>query len=80
MKPAEFDLPEAEILARLESFCYDQVGCRMVQRKMDTSLDKTFVRSLIQRLMPNFIEVSHNIFGNFLCQKVIESCTQAELT
>lgn len=46
---------------------------------MDTSTDKTFVRNVIQLLLPDFIEVSHNIFGNFLCQKVIESANAAEL-
>jgi len=46
---------------------------------MDTTNNPTFVRELIQAILPNFIEVSQNIFGNFLCQKVIESSKASEL-
>jgi hypothetical protein len=76
---SEFDYPEAEVLKYLASFCFDQTGCRMIQRKMDVSTDENFVRKLVQRLLPIFIEVQYNIFGNFLCQKVIENSTPQEL-
>lgn len=51
----------------------------MIQKKMDLTTDKTFVRNLIKRLMPSFVQVQYNIFGNFLCQKVIESSNAQEL-
>jgi len=51
----------------------------MIQRMMDETNDPYFIRVLIKKLMPIFIDVQYNIFGNFLCQKVIESSTCDEL-
>ena len=64
---AEVDYSDSEVLDNLASFCFDQAGNRMLQRKIETSTDPQFVRHLISRLMPLFMDVQSNIFGNFLC-------------
>lgn len=78
MRP-DYDYSEEEVLKHLEYFTFEQAGCRMIQRMMDETTDSAFLRTLINRLLPMFKSVSQNIFGNFLCQKVIECCTSDEL-
>ena len=53
----DFVYTEAEVVKYLEYFCYDQSGCRMIQRMMDETKDQTFIRAVIKKLMPIFLEV-----------------------
>lgn len=54
---AENEYSDSEVLDNLASFCFDQAGNRMLQRKIETSANPQFVRHLIRRLMPIFMDV-----------------------
>lgn len=73
---------EQDVLDRLRTLCFDQAGCRMLQKKLEDVRpgESAFVSSLVSGMLPFFAKVSNNQFGNYLCQRVIEVCSPDELS
>ena len=69
-------------MRQVESLAFDQTGCRMIQRKLEETIDACadgFVAALIQRMRPFLATVMMNQFGNYLCQKIIEVASDDDL-
>ena len=60
---------------------FDQAGCRMIQKKLENLRpgESPFASALLQKMLPIFARAAINQFGNYLCQRVIEVCTENEL-
>jgi pumilio RNA-binding family len=56
----------------------DQSGCRMLQKRLEEG-DATEHANLYNLILPNFVELMNNPFGNYLCQKITEKCNKQQL-
>jgi len=72
---------EQQILYRLDFYCFDQAGCRMLQQMIQDGDNKgmpqspsrrAFLDCLIHFMLPIASEVMVNQFGNYLCQRIME--------
>lgn len=59
------------ILANAYAMAKDQVGCRILQKKLEES-DTYFVNLAYDALEPSIVELMGDPFGNYFCQKMIE--------
>lgn len=60
-------------------FAMDQSGCRMLQKRLEQPEKEKFHARLLADTTGYFHELMMNNFGNYLCQKVIEMCSTAQL-
>mmetsp|Transcript_17549 Transcript_17549/g.31664 ORF Transcript_17549/g.31664 Transcript_17549/m.31664 type:complete len:474 (+) Transcript_17549:2475-3896(+) len=56
----------------------DQVGCRILQKKLEES-DPYFINAVYRVLEPYIVELMVDPFGNYFCQKMIEVLDQEHL-
>ena len=74
---------DQEILRQVDFFCYDQQGCRMLQKRLEDDLTKpqneAFKAALIQNVAPFFADLMLDQFGNYLSQKIFEVATFDEI-
>ena len=56
----------------------DQSGCRLLQKKLDEG-NREFQESLFDKILPFFHKIMQDSFGNYLCQKMIQTCSEAQL-
>ncbi|KAL1921002.1 uncharacterized protein VTP21DRAFT_11637 [Calcarisporiella thermophila] len=68
-----------DLEGRLYSLCKDQHGCRFLQRKIEEQ-NKKVVELIFREVQPHFVELMTDPFGNYLCQKLLEYCTDAQRT
>jgi len=71
------ELQEDETEELIEQACVlskDQSGCRKLQKKLETG-DQAVITRIFEKILPNFGELMIDPFGNYLCQKVIETCS-----
>lgn len=65
-------------LANAYPMAKDQVGCRILQKKLEES-DLFFVNSVFDVLEPYIVELMIDPFGNYFCQKMIEALDSEHL-
>ncbi|CDW87351.1 UNKNOWN [Stylonychia lemnae] len=70
---------DQEIINQSDFYCYDQAGCRMLQKRLDEDQDDIFKQALIQRLLPIFQDIMVDQFGNYLTQKILEVSSHEEI-
>ncbi len=53
----------------------------MIQKKLENLRpgESPFASALLHKMLPIFARAAINQFGNYLCQRVIEVCTENEL-
>ena len=57
----------------------DQAGCRLLQKWLDQK--DPYVTTLIyDQILPHFSDLIIDPFGNYLCQKLAESCSYHQFT
>lgn len=69
---------DQDVLTNAYEMAKDQMGCRVLQRKLEAS-NEYVMRSVFSQTLLHFPELMVHPFGNYLCQKMIEICTEAQL-
>lgn len=69
-------VPLEEFKGRLYELCKDQHGCRFLQTKMEES--STHVSTIYEEVHTHFVDLMTDPFGNYLCQKLLERCNDAQ--
>lgn len=69
---------DQEMLTNAYEMAKDQLGCRVLQRKLDAS-NEFLLQSVFSQTLLHFAELMVHPFGNYLCQKMIEICSEAQL-
>lgn len=69
-------VPLEEFKGRLYELCKDQHGCRFLQTKMEES--STHVNTIYEEVHTHFVDLMTDPFGNYLCQKLLERCDDAQ--
>ena len=75
------ELPEDDVEQLIEQACVlskDQTGCRKLQKKLEAG-DQMISTRIFERILPSFGELMIDPFGNYLCQKVVETCTKEQV-
>lgn len=79
-KPQSFSIDIAEAGDHeVYSLCKDQRGCRFLQRKLSEG-EPSIVRKVFNATHSHVVALMMDPFGNYLCQKLFEYCTAAEIT
>ncbi|KAI8094593.1 armadillo-type protein [Thamnidium elegans] len=65
-----------EFQDKLFELCKDQHGCRFLQLKLEES--KLNVDMIYKEINLHFVELMTDPFGNYLCQKLLERCDDAQ--
>ena len=69
---------DQEILTNAYEMAKDQMGCRVLQRKLESN-NEYITRIVFSQTLLHFPELMVHPFGNYLCQKMIEVCTESQL-
>lgn len=73
------NVPIESYLGNLYDLCKDQHGCRYLQRKLEDG-QPDHVQMIFQETCPHIVELMTDPFGNYLCQKLFEHCTDDQRT
>lgn len=66
-----------DLRGELSPLCRDQYGCRFLQKKLEEGIP-TQCDMIFSETFPYFAELMTDPFGNYLCQKLLEHCTDAQ--
>lgn len=69
---------DQEVMANAYEMAKDQMGCRVLQRKLETN-DEFITRIVFSQTLLHFPELMVHPFGNYLCQKLVEVCSESQL-
>lgn len=67
-----------EFKGKLYELCKDQNGCRFLQTKLEESA--VHVTAIYEEIHTHFVDLMIDPFGNYLCQKLLERCDDAQRT
>jgi hypothetical protein len=56
----------------------DQAGCRMLQKKLESN-EEQVITKIFNEVIIELSDLMVDPFGNYLCQKLAETCTKEEL-
>lgn len=68
-----------DIVGEIYTLCKDQHGCRFLQRKLDER-DPHTVQLIFDEVKGHIMELMTDPFGNYLCQKLLESTNDDQRT
>lgn len=68
-----------DFATKIPDLCRDQNGCRHLQGELDTRNEET-VEIIYNGSKKFFAELMSDPFGNYLCQKLLETCNDAQRT
>lgn len=66
-----------DLRGELSQLCKDQYGCRFLQKKLEENVPAQ-CDLIFNETFPYFAELMTDPFGNYLCQKLLEYCTDAQ--
>ncbi|WFD30729.1 hypothetical protein MSPP1_001753 [Malassezia sp. CBS 17886] len=66
-----------DLRGELPQLCKDQYGCRFLQKKLEED-DPAQCELIFAETFPYFADLMTDPFGNYLCQKLLEYCTNAQ--
>ena len=76
--PNGYNVDSPELVEKAYDFAKDQAGCRLLQKKiMDGSQEA--IDEIYEKILPKFVELMNNPFGNYLCQKITEAVDESKL-
>lgn len=70
-------MPLEELRGEISHLCRDQYGCRFLQKKLDEGIPAQ-CDLIFTETFPHFADLMTDPFGNYLCQKLLEHCTNAQ--
>lgn len=76
--PNGYDINSPELVEKAYEFAKDQAGCRLLQKKITDGSMKS-VEEIYDKILPKFVELMNNPFGNYLCQKITEAVDEDRL-
>ncbi|KAI8984057.1 armadillo-type protein [Mycotypha africana] len=62
------------------ALCKDQYGCRFFQKKLEERQKPEHRDIIFRQIYSHFVELMTDPFGNYLCQKMMEYCTDSQRT
>ena len=69
---------DQEIMVNAYEMAKDQMGCRVLQRKLETN-NEYITRIVFSQTLLHFPELMVHPFGNYLCQKLVEVCSESQI-
>ena len=72
------EIPLAKLIEGAPQMARDQSGCRLLQKKIEEG-DPETITAIYNSILPNFVDLMNNPFGNYLCQKITDSCGKDQL-
>ncbi|BFZ55566.1 hypothetical protein PYCC9005_002607 [Savitreella phatthalungensis] len=73
------DVPLESLRGQLYNFCRDQHGCRFLQKRLDDG-DEATTAMIFDEILEHTPTLMIDPFGNYLCQKLFEHCTEMQQT
>jgi len=70
-------IPLEDLRGEISHLCRDQYGCRFLQKKLDEGIPSQ-CDLIFAETFPHFADLMTDPFGNYLCQKLLEHCTNAQ--
>lgn len=70
-------MPLEDLQGEISHLCRDQYGCRFLQKKLDEGIPSQ-CDLIFTETFPLFADLMTDPFGNYLCQKLLEHCTNAQ--
>ncbi|KAI8338668.1 armadillo-type protein [Chlamydoabsidia padenii] len=68
-----------DFVGKLYDLCKDHNGCRFLQKKLEDP-NEQHLQTIFDEIHPHFVELMTDPFGNYLCQKLVERCNDAQRT
>ncbi|KAJ2776373.1 hypothetical protein H4R18_005701 [Coemansia javaensis] len=68
-----------ELKGTIFEVCKDQHGCRYLQKKLEDGTEP-HIDMIFAEVLPHFSLLMTDPFGNYLCQKLLEHCSEAQRT
>jgi hypothetical protein len=68
-----------DFASKIPDLCRDQNGCRHLQGELD-SRDEETIEVIFNGAKPYFPDLMSDPFGNYLCQKLLETCNDTQRT
>lgn len=75
-QPSKY-LSFSDVVGRAEELARDQHGCRSLQTKLEEG-NPTYINAIFEECFEKFVELMTDPFGNYLCQKLFEYCSDAQ--
>ncbi|PKI84276.1 hypothetical protein MVES1_001622 [Malassezia vespertilionis] len=66
-----------DLAGEMSQLCKDQYGCRFLQKKLEENVPEQ-CDMIFTETFPYFAELMTDPFGNYLCQKLLEYCSDAQ--
>ncbi|KAH9898788.1 ARM repeat-containing protein [Xylariomycetidae sp. FL2044] len=73
------NLPLEAVVGNIYNTCKDQHGCRYLQKQLE-GRNPDHIHLIFLETREHVVELMIDPFGNYLCQKLIEYCSDAERT
>ncbi|KAK0740920.1 armadillo-type protein [Schizothecium vesticola] len=73
------NLPLEHVVGSIYSLCKDQHGCRYLQKQLENRIPEQ-IHMIWLETNQHVVELMTDPFGNYLCQKLLEYCTDDERT
>jgi len=71
-----------KLLADIDKALVDQPSCRLLQKKLEEEKEETRMataKKLFSKMLEKIVQYMNLPFGNYLCQKLFELLTEAQL-
>lgn len=70
---------ESLSLSEIYALCRDQRGCRLLQRRLQEN-NPALVTKIFEATYKHMVSLMSDPFGNYFCQKLVEYCSESQLT
>jgi hypothetical protein len=72
------DLSSSKLVENASQLAKDQSGCRLLQKKIEEG-NREVITAIYNNILPNFVDLMNNPFGNYLCQRITDVCSKEQL-